>query len=95
MEEVDTSEGSYNSENEDSEEDFNYDVELDFVSDAQLDPEIYKTESNGEINETLKKEIKFKIQDIHSWIYNNLDLGDNFTIFYVAHIYERAKQIEL
>lgn len=31
---------------------------------------------------------------IEHWIYNNLDLGDTFSVFFAAKIYDRAKQIE-
>ncbi len=36
------------------------------------------------LNENLKKEIKLKVKEIEFWIFNNIDVGDSFTIFYAA-----------
>lgn len=33
-------------------------------------------------------------KNIHSWIFNNLDLGDNFSIFFAAVMYEKCDNVE-
>lgn len=66
-----TSEGTYNSDLEFSDEDFEY--QLEFDSDLCNLRSIDK-----------KQDIRYLSRDIEFWVYNNLDMGDNFTIFFAA-----------
>jgi hypothetical protein len=77
MDNVDTSDGSYKSEDEESDSEFEvkYSVKLEEPVKACED-----------IVESLKKDIKFLVSNLEVWYYNSLDWGDSFCIFYVAYM---------
>ena len=77
-----TSNESYNSEDNISESEFEYNV-------------LIKKPSIFEVKEISDKEIKNIINDIYIWVYSYLDLGDYLTPFYLAKIYQEIQEIEM
>ncbi len=86
-----TSDGSYNSDCSDSDKDFYY---IDEVLLPQIKKVGFEVGYSEEINLNLKQEIRFLNRDIEFWLFNNLDMGDYFSIFYAAQIYEKSLKIE-
>ncbi|KRX04066.1 hypothetical protein PPERSA_12513 [Pseudocohnilembus persalinus] len=82
---ITTSEGTYNSEQLEWDEEFEYQIQFNQKSTIQ--------QVDG-INEVFKNELRQMKKNIHSWIFNNLDLGDNFSIFFAAVMYEKCDNVE-
>ncbi len=51
-----------------------------------------KERKDFNIRQSLQKEIFMLGNDIKSWIYQNLDFGDTFSIFFIAQMYNKISQ---
>ena len=82
----DTSDGSYNS----SDEEFDSDYEYDF----DLQDDIMKIDLKTEKYDDFGGDVQSRIRDIEYYISNQIDLGDSFSIFYFSQVMDKIKTLK-